>query len=435
MLLALLVGVATLWVRQAQREARRFEDARKLVRMVIFEIQPALGALPATLPLRRKLLEGSLAYLAAISRDAGGNVALLEELAGGYLELSKIQGNPLHSNLGDPAAAQRSLEAAQALIRQARAASPWRPEGLSVATQISVRLAEHAHQQSDFAAASRYARQAVDLADRYCAARPEDTEGIWWTGVARFTHALSMPSSPWQPRVEEFARAAAFALEAAARHPSDARYRRTAASAYRRIAEIYSLHDEHGPALEYALQTARISDELLAASPDNPQAIMDAAASAAVLGQAYDYSGRDPESLPHYQRALELLDRAQTADPLNVRLRERLAIAARDYALGLIQTGALIRALAPARRAVETFQSLEEGGQLTPIWRPGFAFAWYVLGRAEQGRGKLRAACQAYRISIERLEAADRAAPLAANWRDILSRVRDRARGCPPDLR
>ncbi len=425
-----LVLGAALWVRQADREARRFEDARKLVHTVIFEIQPELEAIPATLPLRRKLVEGSLEYLAAVSRDAGGSPALQEELAGAYLELSRIQGNPLYSNLGDMGNAQLSLQKAAALIEQALAAGAERADSLRIATQVYVRLAEHDSQRNEMAAAARHARQAVIYADRFRAARPEEAEGIWRAGVARFTHALAMPAGQWRQQVEEFQEAARLAEEAMARRPAEARYRRSAGSAYRRIAEIHAVHDEHGPALEYALRASRISDEMLAASPGNPQAILDAAADAAVLGEVYDYAGRDADSLPHYRRAMELLERAQSADPANVRVRERLAVAAREYANGLIQTGAPAEAIEPARKALRTYEQLEESGQLPPVRRQSYGYAWYVLGQAEQGRGNQREACHAYRLAAERLEALDWVTPLAANWRAILDKARRRAGEC-----
>ncbi|MBK9165958.1 MAG: serine/threonine protein kinase [Bryobacterales bacterium] len=427
--IALALG-AGFWARQTQREARRFEDARRLVHTVIFEIQPALDAIPATLPLRKKLIEGSMEYLDAVSQDVGGNAALLEELSGAYLELSAVQGNPLSSNLGDFGSAKASLDRAEALLLQALAASPGRSSLLLLAARVHIRLAEYHSQHGQSDAAFRNAGKAVTYADQYSAAQPEDPDGIWWAGVARFTSALAMPAADWKLRVAEFGRAAELALEAAERSPADRRYRRSADSAYRRIAEIYAVHDQFDPALEHALKASRLSAQLLDENPGNPQSILDAAADAAVMGEVYDYSGRDPESLPHYRRAMELLDRARKADPANTRIQERLAVASRDYAEALIETGKPAEATVPVRRALDLYESLAAKGQLPAVRRPGFAYAWFILGQAEDGRGNRLAACEGFRTAVERLQEIDRDTPLASNWRDILINVRAQADVC-----
>ncbi len=240
--IALGLGVG-FWFRQVQRDAKRFEHAQQLVHTVIFEIQAELAAIPATLPLRKKLIDGSIAYLDAVSKDTGGNVALLEELSGAYLELSTIQGNPLHSNQGDYGGAKASLDQAKALLSQALAARSGRSSLLLLATRLQVRLAEYHSQTGGFDAAPRYAEQAVSFADQYRAVRPEDPDGIWWAGIARLTSAMVTPNLDWKLRVAGYCRAAELAQEASARNPADRRYRRTVNNAYRRIAEIYAVHD------------------------------------------------------------------------------------------------------------------------------------------------------------------------------------------------
>lgn len=127
---------------------------------------------------------------------------------------------------------------------------------------------------------------------------------------------------------------------------------------------------------------------------------------------------------------MELLDRAREADPANSRIQERLAVASRDYAAALVETGMPAQAVAPARRALELYESLAARGQLPAERRPGFAYARFVLGQAHLGRGNRVAACEEFRTAVGRLEEIDRQMPLASNWRDILTTVRKHANGC-----
>jgi hypothetical protein len=105
LVLAAAVTAAAVYVRQSRIEQRRFEDARRLVHAVVFDIQPRLEGIPATLPLRKTLIEQTLTYLEAVSRDVGNNVVLLRELANSYAQLAVIQGDAMRANLGDRQAA------------------------------------------------------------------------------------------------------------------------------------------------------------------------------------------------------------------------------------------------------------------------------------------------------------------------------------------
>src|SRR5262245_45542230 len=113
-------GVAMWQARQARAERavtqRRFDEARRLIRTVVFDVQPKLGAVSGTTPLRKTLIESTLLYLEALAGDAGDNPALLRELAGSYVELARIQGDMSTANVGEPRAARDSLRKAEDLV-------------------------------------------------------------------------------------------------------------------------------------------------------------------------------------------------------------------------------------------------------------------------------------------------------------------------------
>ncbi len=425
--LAMIVS-ASMYVLQARREARRFDDARKLIRAVIFEIQPGMEAIPATLPLRKTLVERAMAYLEAVSRDASGDAPLLRELGSAYAELARIQGNPLYSNLGDFESARANLDRASALLNRALAAAPDDPDVWREMAVLNCRLAEQAEQRGELERAAGYAESAVSFAQRYRRARPEDPRAISTLATARFDYAITLPSGDWRKKVEALRAAGELYQAAYEREPSNHRLLRSVGNTERRIGEILTVQDRYGEALEHATRALRISDRLLKEMPDNPQVWLDAAADLMVMAAVHEYAGRVAVSVPYYRRAMELLDRGHAADPVNARIRERLAVAARDYARAQTKAGMPAAAVLEARKAIDLYGALDEAGQLPAIRKPGFAYAWLVLGNAERGRKRTAEACAAYRIAVERFDGIGK---MAANWQEFARQARRELERCP----
>jgi non-specific serine/threonine protein kinase/serine/threonine-protein kinase len=119
---ALAAGiVTTLWqtrvaYEERARAERQFTAVRTLATSVLGELYDAVNALEGSLPAREILLRRATEYLDALAREAGDNVALRREVADGYLRLGNLQGSPGFENLGDRAAAKRSIETAAALL-------------------------------------------------------------------------------------------------------------------------------------------------------------------------------------------------------------------------------------------------------------------------------------------------------------------------------
>lgn len=425
-----LAVIATLWTQlaQAQREARRFQDAQRLIRAIIFEIQPGLEPIPATLPIRKKLVERALEYLEAISRDAGNEPSLLRELARAYAELSRIQGNPLHSNLGDRRGADASLKKARELLERALAAPGEDVERWAVATVIYSSLTEMATQDADEEGAAAHAARAVSFAERYFRSRPSDARAIALLAHARFNRALAMPDSSWNEKAEAFLQVGAL-YRKAAEHPEvqpaqSLAWRRSAGNTERRAAELFATNGRPERGLPHARRALEISEELLKAKPDDRQIWLDAAADLTVMGGVEKEAGRVAKSIPYYRRAMTLLDRAHAADPVNARVRERLAATCRNYAEARIAVGK--PAGEEAGRALKLFEDLERSGQLPSIRKSSHAKAWLVAGHAERARGREAEACAAYKESARRFGAIQ----LTEGWLDAAREAEMEAGRC-----
>jgi serine/threonine protein kinase len=97
--------VATLFeAREAgiQRAAaeRRFQDARGLIRYMMFELQNSIQKLPGSTPIKADMVKHSLDYLDQIAAEKNTDDSLRVDTAEGYTELADVLGHPLRPNLG-----------------------------------------------------------------------------------------------------------------------------------------------------------------------------------------------------------------------------------------------------------------------------------------------------------------------------------------------
>jgi non-specific serine/threonine protein kinase/serine/threonine-protein kinase len=105
-ILSLSAGVvATLFeAREAgiQRAAaeRRFQDARGLIRYMMFELQNSIQKLPGSTPIKADMVKHSLDYLDQIAAEKSTDDSLRVDTAEGYTELADVLGHPLRPNLG-----------------------------------------------------------------------------------------------------------------------------------------------------------------------------------------------------------------------------------------------------------------------------------------------------------------------------------------------
>jgi tetratricopeptide (TPR) repeat protein len=120
---ALAAGlVLALWEAQNARQARelaerRFELARQVAGSLLYEVHDGIADLAGATQARELLLQRSLMYLDALSKEAGSSVELQRDLANGYERAAVLQGAPGVANLGSPQSARDSMHKAL-LLRQ-----------------------------------------------------------------------------------------------------------------------------------------------------------------------------------------------------------------------------------------------------------------------------------------------------------------------------
>ena len=389
---ASLVGgiVTTTW--QARLAERRFDEARRLIRSVIFDIQPKLGAVPGTTQLRKELIESTLEYLVALGRDAGDDPRLLRELSASYVQLARVQGIQGNANVGDIQAARRTLGEAEKLVARLSKIDPDGPESLHEAAVLERYLALSFLYEAAYAPAREHARRAVDLAERAVKIRP-DFQAREDLADTRRTLANCSDSA------EEFARSQAIYESLLRERPDESRVLRNLSQVYKYAAGLHYQKGEERPGLDLIAKAHAIDEKLLAADPEDPQAQDDLSFSLNQLSWGYSKLGDLTAALAASERSLAMRERIVAQNPGEARAQERLGYVLRAIALLRRKAGDRASSLRDYQRAHAIYTDLRARGY-------GGAYAASELGSTELELGDLESedghaeeACRWYRQS------------------------------------
>jgi eukaryotic-like serine/threonine-protein kinase len=384
-------GIATTtW--QARLAERRFDEARRLIRSVIFDIQPKLGAVPGTTQLRKELIESTLEYLVALGRDAGDDPRLLRELSASYVQLARVQGIQGNANVGDIQAARRTLGEAEKLVARLSKIDPDGPDSLHEAAVLERYLALSFLYEAAYAPAREHARRAVDLAERAVKIRP-DFQAREDLADTRRTLANCLDSA------EEFARSQAIYESLLRERPDESRVLRNLSQVYKYAGGLHYQKGEERPGLDLIAKAHAIDEKLLAADPEDPQAQDDLSFSLNQLSWGYSKLGDSMAALTASERSLAMRERIVAQNPGEARAQERLGYVLRAIALLRRKAGDRASALRDYQRAHAIYIDLRAQGY-------GGAYAASELGSTELELGDLESedghteeACRWYRQS------------------------------------
>jgi tetratricopeptide (TPR) repeat protein len=417
------IGVGLLAVsRQARIAERRFEDARQLIRSVIFDIQPRLEAIPATLELRRTLVEQTMKYLEAVSADSAGNVPLLQELSGAYLQLARVQGDVSTSNLGNSSAADERYARARALMEQALHLEPANPSLLRDATLLHIRLATFQNGQGHSEAALETSRAALGYAERNVAARAGEFDARELRAGCFFTLGLNTPADQDTVRREYFEQALREYTALGTENPAREPVVRNAGILHRHLASFHHDKGRSAEAVAHARDALRVSDAFLEKRPNDTALQLEVATDANVLGMTLDASGARDEAPVSLERSIGLLTAIRTSEPNNARATILLGEARRFYAANRVAAADLPAARRQSEDALALFKSLAAQGSMLPVVRWRFASALATAGDVERAEGRAPRACEHYAQSRSLFAEADRTSPLA----DLVKREYER---------
>jgi tetratricopeptide (TPR) repeat protein len=180
LIIASIAGGVASTVYQARRAENRFEQVRRLANTFVFDVHDRIENLPGATEARKAIVQTALTYLENLRQDAAGDVSLLRELAGAYERVGDVQGNPIHSNLGDTNGALASYRHAEEILVSPAVQSD-RPARRQLAS-VYFKLAMVSRVRGDDKEAMAKYTQARNAGERLLAEAPLDADTLQLQG-------------------------------------------------------------------------------------------------------------------------------------------------------------------------------------------------------------------------------------------------------------
>jgi hypothetical protein len=395
LMISLAAGTAVS-LSQASVARQRFQQVRNLAGRFI-ELHDDVARLPGSTKVREKMVATALDYLDNLSRGAGDDPTLLNEIGQAYEKVAQAQGAPGQPNLGRTDDALQSFRKAIAFERRAAALNPaYRVQLASVESHLAYLAMLSGHLPE----ARQNLEASAALLDQLRAEKPDDTELLVLAAnvATRRGDLIEYEgNSRSGDRLRFFQQARQLMADYARLKPENtARARVHLATTL--VATALAEDHRYDEALSTLREGEVIIDGLLAAEPQNPTYLRQKMAAANYTGEIYDNErgeglGMPAEAVVADRRYVDLAQKLADTDPNNASARLSLAIAYYKLSFPLGKTDPA-ESLRMARRSVQIF---DEGLARNPndrLLRSRRARALRHLGYALERNHKLAEARQ-----------------------------------------
>ncbi len=365
--------------RERARAQRRFEEVQQLAHYVIFDLHDGVAKLPGSTPLRKAMIERSLAYLDSLASEALGDTRLQAELADAYLRLGDVLGRRDTANLGDRAGALASFTKARDLYRQAVAAEPG---DASLRRGLANALRMVHVSTDDPAGRAASLAESMDLWEALVAEHPEDEANLEGLASARFAAFLAGGEIENPEAVRHMKRSLEISERLLAARPDDLNRKRNVALCHKYLGTSFDVPAEESEA--HLREALRLDRERKDAEPHNPQARLDYSFDLSLLGSHNQQRGRFEAGLVYFEEALALRRELWEADRDNVQARDRLSNMLMRTGATHVFAGAAARGEALLRESVQH----EDALPTDRVTRRTRQDAYLMLGEAARIAGR-----------------------------------------------
>jgi tetratricopeptide (TPR) repeat protein len=372
---------------ERDRAQRRFNDVRGLAHAVIFDLQNELAAVPGATQVRKDMVALAIKYLDASAKEVADDPGLQGELAAAYINVGDIQGNPAKHNLGDLPAALVSYAKAELLARALVARRPSGRANMLLADALIVQ-AYGAMYSNESAKGARKALEALQVVRENAKTDPANAAVQRKLGAALQCAAAFADDQHSLPYFQEEAAVFDGLL---ARDPGNLNSRRNAALAHKYIAGI--LNDSGNPdgAFEHLKRAEELDESCVRAAPNDPEHKMDLAIDQSQWGDYYERKKDFSKAIQYTRAALVIRRGIASADPKDVRAKDRLA-----YILNRLGDLQLNMSAHQALASYQEAQSVGERLQTPSIRSVRLAKSFLGIGESYGKLGDMERSCSAY---------------------------------------
>jgi tetratricopeptide (TPR) repeat protein len=380
------LGAFTVQFRSAQRHRdvaeRRFQAAREMAQLLVFDVPKQLASVPGTLDARRWMAEQATRYLERLSQDVQGDADFALRVAQGYRQLAMQHFNVDSPNLNNPQEALRNLERGAGILEALTDPSPAIVQELIVnrlaRPYVLLRRKQDALANEDAAAilAARLAAKG-DPGHRLLEAR------VWYKQASNSERPASEQLSLWT-KVERVYKSRL------AGNPRDGERLRDLALVHKNVSGVHtSLHNWEA-ALQHDREALRLDESRLAMSPRDPNFRMDLSFALGRLGQDLVLSGKRREGVVRLRQSVAIRREIAALDPRDSRASDRLAWMLAELGHSLLDGPESDEGIRYVREALEIrnkYQAHGYGQNSTPALH-------YLLALSALKRGRTAEACR-----------------------------------------
>jgi eukaryotic-like serine/threonine-protein kinase len=396
---------------QRRRAEARFNDVRKLANSLIFEVHDSIQYLPGATDARRVILQRSLEYLDSLARESEHEPDLLRELATAYSRLGTVQGNPSSMNLGDTKGAsvslQKSVEMREELARS-------NPRNHSDQVELAVAYLDYSGYQGRAASVSAgyaYAQRGLAILEREGQSAPNDlrivnlsVRALRILGELQVGEGLSGSVGSVSAGLDGLQKASRLAARAIELSPSDPLVRIQQAGIEIILGDAFLKLGDRPQTLVHYQHALDLLDPIVRRG-DSLVAAFNTAVLNSKIGDVALIEGKTSDALTHYEEALRAVSRLAAVEPLNVSVRQQEAISLVSIGHALTELGQPADGVRYAQRALARLDASSASAALsrsTEVLIRGW------LGEALERQGQIREASHEYAVSKEVMAAVRR---------------------------
>ena len=380
--MALIVRESQIAEAQRQRAERRFNDVRRLAGAFLFEFHDAIRYLPGSTRARELVTKRALEYLDGLAAESADDPTLSAELARAYQKLAEVLGDAREANLGDRGGALASYRKALALQERLVAAQPL-DRRLQADLARTLRGVGDVHVMlRDFPAGIDSHRRSLSIAEKLARANPGDRDAQ--RDLALTHHALASVLGQLEDHegVNKSLQQAIAILETLAADVSDADSRRALARAQKALGLLRAAEGNYSESLALAQAALRLNEALALADPLNITIRNEVAMSHWEVGRAHRRLNNLDEALRSANHAETITGSMAAADPSNAQARWLQGLQLNFAGVVLVEMRREAEALDSLRKARVLLEGVAEADPTNESYQYNVANTYQLIGDA-----------------------------------------------------
>ncbi len=404
---AVLIGGATALALQAQISDRRFEQVRTLAHSLVYELDPALEKISGATSARKLLVGKAVTYLNGLSKEAGGDPELQEEIASSYEHLGNVQGSPAFSNLGDIQGALASYRNAL-VIRRSLAAR----NSENAKAQDNLATSLHRFALADSAAghledALNLQREELTIRMKLYEVEPSNIDYLdKLLGAYDGIGGTQFDAGDLEQSEESFRMELALAERQMRLEPQSEQATLNVWYASQNLALVTSEKGDPEQAVIYARKELEVMEQVSQRMPSNlmykkylVSSYIDLANS---LGNPDKPNiGEWQSALTNYKKALQISSRLAAADPADADAQNKWSLTLQSVGEVLTQYGSPSDALQYFRIALKIRQKLADIDQTNIATQLRLAISYHSIGKVLLLQGKATVALENFTHALK----------------------------------